>query len=192
MGRKTTPAVAPILHEDGKRINRNLPGQAKPLEKWHMAYAEWDVTRGRGNLPESQHLAQASLFAGRAVTAPELRSLRYRSVAYKQYRTLVSNSEYVQAARKRFEAMMLPAVDAHHRAIELAVAAEDYKAIPALTVPVLDRIVPKRDQNLSATQVNITLSLKQSALLDADPIIDVTSEAIPAEIVDETGSPENH
>ena len=68
----------------------------------------------------------------------------------------------LEAARAKFASAFPTYVEAHRKALDSAVSAGDYKAIGALAEPVLDRVYPKKAENVAATQVNITLTPAQT------------------------------
>ena len=49
----------------------------------------------------------------------------------------------------------------HRQGAEMAVRQGDYRAIPAFTVPALERAVPKRDESRPPTQIAIVISPQQ-------------------------------
>lgn len=69
-------------------------------------------------------------------------------------------------------------ITTHIAGMRMAMAAEDHKSLPSYTVPILDRVVPKRDAVQGNTQVNVTLTTKQTAQLDA-AIAEVEYEVLP-------------
>lgn len=85
----------------------------------------------------------------------------------------------VRAARAMLEERYGSAIQAHFAGLDLALGAEDYRAIPNYTVPILDRVAPKRDNTVVATKVEVILSSKQEAAMAQDAVIEV----LPAEVI---------
>jgi len=85
----------------------------------------------------------------------------------------------VRAARSMLEERYGSAINAHFDGLDMALGARDYRAIPNYTVPILDRVAPKRDNTIVATKVEVILSSKQEAAIAAEAM----TEVLPAEII---------
>lgn len=171
------PALLPV----GKQINRQLPGQAKRLQYWEMLFLEWLENHPKPRPSNALALAKATELSKRTVSLAEIDQLRYRRRAGKEY--IKKLREAMEGAAKELMAADLTfMVNAHHLGTEMALAdPAGYKYLPNFTRPYLDRAWQLKTDVVNATQVNITLSMKQSAMIDDQPLIEVTAEPIPDE-----------
>lgn len=131
------------------------------LTPWMRAYAEWLML-------ECAEPPKLVLRASRA------RGLSRASVNQDHLRLLEARPDFLaycddlragplEAARAKFASRFPEYIDAHHAALGAARDANDYTAMAKIAEPVLDRVYPKRSENVAATQVNITLSPEQIA-----------------------------
>ncbi len=116
------------------------------------------------------------------VTEEALRKLRRRAEFKEYFNNLIDDRD--KANVRKLKSKMPEAIDAHFKGLDMAVTAEDYRAIPAYTNPILDRVIPRRDALQAQQQViNIVLTPKQEALLGEETTV---VEADWDELVDET------
>ena len=74
--------------------------------------------------------------------------------------------EELGRARSMFIKRMPNAVAGHFDALDQVLANGDYRAVPSFTVPVLDRVMPKKAENAPVTAIKIELSQAQQDLLE--------------------------
>ena len=152
------------------------PVGSQPLLPWQCAFAEWIACQDvRPSI--SQQCQAASKLAQRTVSKRTLARIRRSQRFIEYYQSLQLDA--VRAARSMLEERYGSAITAHFEGLEMALGQSDYRAIPHYTVPILDRVAPKRDNTVVATKVEVILSSKQEAALTADPVIEV----LPAEII---------
>lgn len=114
------------------------------LLPWMKAFALWYLSpQPDGKKPKTPaQTKKATELAGYLVTKNALYKMRGRPDFQLFLNTL--RTSVTDAAKEALTLAHLAYVKAHERGLEMALAHGDYKAIPAFTVPVLDRIVPKK------------------------------------------------
>lgn len=129
-----------------RAVTRTGQGEALggSLRPWMKSFALWLLSpQPDGKRPKvSAQTRKASELAGVPVTKEALRWLRKRPDFQLFVQTL--EGSVTEAAKESLTLAHQFYVQSHRAGLELAVAAGDYKAIPAFTVPILDRIVPKK------------------------------------------------
>jgi len=146
-----------------------------PLLPWQSLFAEWlSIQSDRPSTVQQRK--QASLFCQRPVSLRELHKVR-KNPRFEQY-LLALQADSVRRARAIIEEHYAEGVHAHIDGMRMAKDAADYKAIPAYTVPILDRVVPKKEAAAAQTQINVILSTKQQAQLNDTPV-EVEYEVLP-------------
>ena len=176
----------PLLTPEDKAALADLPAQLRRgrmerqvrdtsrLRPWMQMYAYWRAFAPKTNSTERR--IKASGLSHDQVSYNQVRNLERRS----DFRDLVEQFQAggVEGALAKLKVDLPFYVDTHRKGLEMAVAAEDYAAIPKYTLHALEIVSPRRNdigqQNL---QVNITLSPKQLALEEAAEIA-VTAEPI--------------
>src|SRR2546429_1465019 len=88
-----------------------------------------------------------------------------------------AEAKVAEAQRLAF-AMYPVGMKAHARALRLADAAGDYKAVPALTENIWKRVLPVQSESATPTAVTINLTTERLAALAA-PAIEVEVEELP-------------
>lgn len=169
---KAILADMPRIERRG-RVERAVRDTSR-LRPWMQMYAYWRAFVSKSSSTERR--IKASSLACDQVSYNQIRSLERRS----DFRDLVEKFQAggVEGALAKLKSDLPFYVDTHRKGLEMAVAAEDYAAIPKYTLHALEIVHPRRNdlaqQNL---QVNITLSPKQLALEDADTI-EIAAEPI--------------
>jgi len=134
----------------------------EPLLPWQFAFAEWLANQDHRQ-PVAEQVAKAEELAQRSVSAASLRALRRRKQFREFYERL--RKDALSKARAMLERRYPKFVQAHEDGLDAALDAGDYRAVPSFTVPVLDRVAPKRDIAQANAVVTIHLTEKQQALL---------------------------
>jgi len=147
------------------------------LRPWMFAYAEWLMTELKPPT-RAARLAKAHELARVGLSSAAL----YHLEAREDFLTYVTELQRgpIEAARAKFMNRLPSYIDGHWDAFEKATEANDYKAVAQITESAIDRVMPKRDTQLAATQINITLQPRQQELL-AD--LDATVEVLEADVL---------
>lgn len=139
------------------------------LKQWMKNYAEWLALQpGRPSVPEKR--AIVNRLAQDKVSAKAIRFLEQRADFLEYHDKFASGA--VTAARAKLEAESPWYIEQHRLGLEQAIREKDYKAIPNFTGPVVERVWPRREGAVTATQVTIHLSPRQET--------DLTQEQLPA------------
>lgn len=147
----------------------------KPLPPWQSAFAEWLSSQPDKPSTQAQRKMASALL--RQTISPKALRRVIRNPAFIRYLALL-NADALRRSRAILEQHYTEGVHAHLSGMRSALDANDYKALPSFTVPILDRVVPKKEQVAAATQVNVVLSTKQQALIAGDAP-EVTYEVLP-------------
>jgi hypothetical protein len=151
-----------------------LAPESLPLLPWELEFAEWLANQPkRTSLAEQQE--KASELSQRTIGRRGLRNLKDRATFREFFGELQLGA--LRAARAKLERRMPEYIDAHHKGVHLALDAQDYRAIPAYTNPMIERVWPKRDDVGANVAVVVQLQPKQQAMLDT-PTIEVEYEVI--------------
>ncbi len=143
------------LHGTGKLV-RYEP----VLTDWMLAYAEWLASCV--NPPSrTERRVQLSQLSRRPVAANHVAQLEERKDFRRYFEDLCKGP--LERARAKFQAKFPKYVQAHEDALDMAIEAGDYKAVPAFTIPALDRVSPKKSETGAAVQFNVTLSAERLA-----------------------------
>jgi hypothetical protein len=162
--------LTPILEQSGMY----------PLEPWQLAFCKWLAAH-----PHSRFRVQcdmASSLAGTDIGMVEIRQMRARKnfrAMYGRYRANIL--QRMDEHRENFESVNITkAIKAHAEAIDLAVEAKDYRAIPALVDPAIKALYKHTDEQ--AEKPMIVLNLGGMAGRLDEPPTEVEHEMLPAEI----------
>ena len=114
------------------------------LKPWMRSFAAWFATVGNA-LTRKEQLIKCRQFAKDRVRINTMMTLLKRP----DFAALVERytEHTVEGLRAQLEDIAPDAIEANRKAIEWAVAKEDYKAIPTVTEPILSRVVPKKDDS---------------------------------------------
>lgn len=153
-----------------------------PLLPHQSAFAEWLSSQPQ-RPPVSVQRKMYSKLCQRLVSprtfADHMSKLKTNPHYIRYYASLQADA--LRRSRVILEEHYTEGVETHLDGMRMAREAEDYKAIPAFTVPILDRVVPKREAVQANTQINVVLSTKQKAVLDNEQVPDVSFEVLPPE-----------
>ena len=140
------------------------------LRPWMRVFAYWDAFTPKTTLAES--LLKASFLAKDQVSKQQLRLLRSRP-DYLELRQRYEDGG-ANAALEMLKADLPFYMESHRKGLEMAMAAEDYNAIPKFTIHPMEIVHPRR-HDLMAQQVtvNVMLSSKQEKLMLSErPVIE--------------------
>lgn len=165
------------------RVGRQL--QQQYLMPWMRAYAEW-LTLECVTPPKTPvRQTNARRLSRCPVSREHLRALEQRADFMAYCEELAKGP--LEQARARFASRLPDYVDSHYEALDLARTAKDYNAMGRLAEPALDRVFPKKAENVVATQVTITLSPAQTKAItsayEAPPLL--VSEVVPEPAADD-------
>lgn len=160
------------LSDDTPRAKLLTPGQ--------LAFAEWLSYQDKPSVKEQ--LEKYAELNQRTVTASFLRTLKQRE-AFEEYFVKLQ-LDHLARARKKLEEKYPQYVDMHWDNAVKADAEGDYNAVVKYTGPMLDRIAPKNDRSVVATQVTINLSDSRREALDEETVEIDAIEVIEAEELD--------
>lgn len=145
------------------------------LAPWELAFAEWLAHSVAQRTSMKTQLEIAMDLAGEPVTYGYIKNLKNREEFREYYVELQKDA--LRRARSMVEKRLPQGVKAHFEGLQMALDTEDHRSIPAYTVPILDRAMPKKAEIGAVTAVKIELSPKQHALLD-ETIPEVEVEVI--------------
>lgn len=140
------------------RITRARQTRRGPLQPWMRAYARWICQHGQAKHPKvSQRTAKASELAGFGIHRGLLKDLESRP----DFIALVTRIEGNAAERAKEQLVDEYEwyVQAHRAGLEMALREKDHRAVAAFTNPILDRVVPKKQEH---TVTNQTISISMS------------------------------
>lgn len=160
-------------------------GAPNSLQPWQARFAAW-LADQPGRVSKALQCEMATRFANKrrdaeiaavAVTYKQLRILK----ATPAFQTFVAalQADGVERARALLTSQLPEYVELHRWAAQRAKEKDDPRAMAALTVPALDRAMPKREAGTVAQQVvSIHLTSKQLETLNAPPVV-MEWEALP-------------
>jgi len=148
------------------------------LQNWHRALAAWDLQQVAR--PTKAELAdKASSLARFPISVHDIRLLEARTDYKEMHQRLQEDA--TAHARALVESHYVDYATTHREALDWASDKKDYKAIPALTNPILDRIVPKReDHGPQAPLITINIGVSGAG---AQATVDAGLDSEPPEIV---------
>ncbi len=151
------------------------------LAEWELAFCKWLSAHQRARTKEQE--AMATYLAGTPIAWVQIRQMRARKNFrnwYGRYRAKIL--QRLDEHRETFEAENVgKAIAAHSKALDWAVAKEDYRAIPPLVEPAIKALYKNVEEAREKPMIVLNLGNFAQAHLD-DPIQDVEVEALPAEI----------
>lgn len=144
---------------------------------WVLAYAEWLVLDNIESPTRTARRVKANTLSRARLNNRLLKHIEARP-DFLAYCDELQHGPLEQA-RAKFRRRMPEYIDAHHEALGMARDAGDHKALAQIAEAALDRVLPKRDTAVAATQVQIILSPKQAAALTSG----AAEEVLDAEII---------
>lgn len=162
-----------------KLTNAIARGEMSALPEWALTFAQWRVLQTRKRIPFKESFTQAQLFSPVPLNEREVRNV-FDSKPYGKFLDWCMN-DVGSAARWKFNQSMLKAVDLHADAMDWVRDEKDYRSVPALTEPIFDRLVPKKEQAAAQTNIQINLTTRQSEVLNLGEVV-MESKAVEAEV----------
>ena len=152
-----------------RKLNNAIArGEMASLPEWAVEYAQWRAQQTK-RVPFKTIMVEAQLRSPVPLAEREVRNV----LASKPYAKFFDwcMSDVGAAARYKFNRLMLKAVDLHGDAMSWARDDKNYGAVPALTNPVFDRMMPRRTE-APQVQANIQINLtpRQAAVLAAESV----------------------
>ena len=144
--------------------------QGGPLQQWMKDFCHWLVTtKPKPKIVEQTR--RATELAGVVIHRRALTWLTTRK-DFDAYYTLLSAEGLARAKHKMLGDLEFYA-ELHRMGAEMAMNAGDHRSIAAYTVPALDRILPKRQEQVQQTSmVVIQVTGNQAAKLDSADLED--------------------
>ena len=150
----------------------NTAPNTLPLLPWEIEFVEWLAHQEKrpkiaDQVDKCEELTQKSYSAHR------LRGLKAR-LAFREFFAEMQ-MDTLKRARKKVERRTPEYVDGHYEGFKMARDHGDYRALTQYTVPILDRVWPKKEETAAIAAVKIELTTKQTELIEAEiPEIEVT------------------
>lgn len=169
------PPLPEETSEQESEARANVLGHR--LHPWQRQFARWLAgSKVYPRLPAQR--AKLKDLRGFEVPETERKEL-IRHPAFKAYFQIFQDRG-IRAARARMEEVSLEAVNTLTWSMRKAKQKEDYRAVPNIVSPILERAMPRRD-SIGMTQAQVTVVLTTQQLQDLDqpqPVID-------AQVIDE-------
>lgn len=148
------------------------------LRPWMLNYAEWLVM-----CPERPT---------RTACATQSCLLSRAKIGYAMVRNLEMRPDFIayceelqrgpfERARAKYLSRLPEYIDAHKDALDKAQAAGDYRTVAQIAESAIDRVAPKRQEAVAATQVTVVLSPHQLAGFQQYTPAPVEAEIVPDE-----------
>ena len=163
----------------GRSLAREVT-ERRRLLPWMKQFAAWlvsaDTPREQSGLPSTtEQVKYVERITARRVSYATLRQLRRRGDFIAYLDTLEGSVE--TRAKERLVNDYEFYVDAHRRAVEMALAANDHRAIAGLTGPILDRVLPKKQEITATSQkIVITMSAEQASRVHGEAMNEIVVE----------------
>lgn len=172
---------APQSERDAVAATGRQVRYERVLRPWMLAYAEWLMLECIERPTRTARRVRARALARAPISDTALRELEQRK-DFADYCDELAKGPLEQA-RARFAAAFPTYVEAHAEALDLARRAQDYTAAARIAEPVLDRIIPRKVEGVTApTAVTIVLTPQQAAGVRAYAAPVITVEAVEAEV----------
>ena len=159
MERRLAEAALPSERVSVRRAGEQI--RFGPLQPWMFAYGEWLMLGCLQPPPRSQRTAKCRSLSRMALTDRQLRLLEAREDFTKYCDELAKGP--LEEARAKFVRHFPEYIEAHAEALDSARRAGDYTAVARIAEPVLDRVVPKKAEGVTAAQVTVMLTPQQIA-----------------------------
>jgi hypothetical protein len=158
------------------------------MAEWELGFCKWAAAHQRARVKEQE--AMATYLAGTPISWLQLRHLRATKAFrnwYGRYRAKIL--QRLDEHREAFESENVgKAIAAHSKAIDMAMAKEDYRAIPPLVEPAIKALYKNVEEHQDKPMIVLNLGNFAQAHLD-DPVEEVEFEQLePGEPVDESTS----
>jgi len=147
-----------------------------PLSPFEYAFCEWLATQVDGKVPLADQMEKISELGQKTYSDNYLRNLKNRKEFKRHFAEI--QKTLLARARAKLARHMPEAVDAHFKGMEMAIAANDHRGIPAFTVPILDRVHPKQHDQPQAAAVTINITATQMSAIAEESIPTVECEEI--------------
>ena len=164
------------------QVDVAFPTSPTSLAPWQLAFAEWLANLDRAPSTEAQLTKVIEFRAAQGIPDPftdvDLRAL----VARRHFKEYVSklNADALKRCRARIEARLEAYVDANAWALTQAKGAMDYRAVAAITEPMMERVWPKKSDTAANTSVTVVLMPAQQAAIHAIETVEVMDAEIVA------------
>jgi len=167
-----------------QRLPAPIPRVRGKLPLWTLKFAAWlasapYVVNKDEQIKVATEIANEGLRPNQqrvAITYAQIRRLKQRADWQEVVRKFEEGG--VEAAREQFISDLPVYMDLHRRGAQMAMEKGDYRALPAFTVPAVERAVPKRSEAPPATQIAIVISPQQLSGLQAYEAPETVVEAV--------------
>lgn len=167
----------PVEKFEKDQLARSGKKKGRPLKWWQSALAEYMGTAIKRPKP-AEYLAKANELANKdtpdgsprvELSLGEVRQL-FKNPVFRRQVALFEIGQ-ARAARKIIERDAPDYMRGHRQALEYALKEKDPRAIAAVTVPVMDRVWPKKqEQSATVAAVKIVLTDAQKSLMDVQTV----------------------
>jgi hypothetical protein len=151
------------------------PRTRTPLTPYEFTFCEWLATqsvppKSKEQLAKLNEIYNPPDKDGNPPSSPipvnrqRLDNLKRRQDFKEYYNKMLG--EELQRSREMFIKRMPNAVAAHFDAMNLAMIHSDYRAVPSFTNPVLDRVMPRKQEAAPIAAVKIELTPAQQQFMD--------------------------
>lgn len=166
-----------LIHRKRTPPKNTLTWQCRvgPLRNWMLRYAEWLFAQTVEPSWKGRQV-MANKFANLTIPHQRLSDLEARE-DFQDYLAELAKGP-LERARARMIRRMPAYVNKHWWAATKAQEAGDYKALAAIAEPILERVLPRKQEAVAATQVNITLSPGQLAGLQQFTPLAIEAETV--------------
>jgi len=168
-----------------QRLPAPLPRVRGKLPLWTLRYAAWEASAAyilnkEERVKIANELANENLRPNQrpvTVTWAHIRRIRQRADWQEVVRKFEEGG--MEAARQQFISDLPTYIHMHREGAEMAMRQGDYRALPAFTVPALERAVPKHDESRPPAQIAIVISPQQLSGLQTYQAPEVIVEQLP-------------
>lgn len=167
-----------------RQIDADLAGTG--LELWEDRFCQWLALQPGNGVPRARQVEAAGILAGRDVIAMELVSLRLRPAWKKRWSELRDPDTILRYARTAYLGLIADSPRIYKKMLQKVEDAEDARAATPLLVPLLERAMPKREENAAPATLHVHLSIAQAKGLDQATMVVESEEITPEFTVEET------
>ena len=147
------------------------------LRPWMMAYAEWLIL-GEEVRTITARIVEASQLSRSKISQRALGDLEGRR-DFMAYCDELARGPLEQA-RAKYMRLLPEYIAAHKEALDGARQDKDWKTVASIAESAVDRVLPKKQEAVAATQVNVVISAEQLKGFAEYTAPEVEVEALPA------------
>lgn len=160
-----------------RQIEADLAGTG--LDLWEDRFCQWLALQPMNGVPRKRQLEVASVLAGRELVSQELVQLRLRPVWRKRWSELRDFDTAMRRARTEYAGIIEDSPRLYRKMLAKVEKDEDARAATPLLVPLLERAVPKKEENAQPAALHVHLSIAQAKGLDQATMVVESEEIVP-------------